>query len=195
MSKNWFNIKDICYTLKQEGFKTKKDFEVCMSDIYNSIYVLRKKHSKCDWIQKMGNIDIYIEGYFWIRDVYFNASFSLIDADIIFFENLIETYIKICDEKNIYYEIPELIKEDMNIKEFAQYVHRKTGTIKNIFYQLPPAQKEAFYFFNNEKYFSKQMLNNISPKYFKKTYLKYLEEVYLNLRNILKEQGVEIIYE
>ena len=135
------------------------------------------------------------EGYFWIRDVYFNASFSLIDADIIFFENLIETYIKICDEKNIYYEIPELIKEDMNIKEFAQYVHRKTGTIKNIFYQLPPAQKEAFYFFNNEKYYSKQMLNNISPKYFKKTYLKYLEEVYLNLRNILKEQGVEIIYE
>ena len=135
-----------------------------------------------------------LEGYFWLEEVYFNSKFKLLDADVLFFEKLVEDYIKTCQVNRIDYELKPMISRDMTFDEFAEFINRKKQTVQKKFYKLPIQQKQKFYYLENKKYIDKGVLENLCRKDFKQSYLKYLEKIYVYLRELLWSYGIEVNY-
>lgn len=192
-----YRIRKVWDTLYERNFKTASGYDLMLKDVQNAVSIMDKKHSICEWIDKnMYNYYLIdLEGYFWLEEVYFNARQRQLDADVVFFERLIEDYVETCDINYIEYEINPMISIDMTFDEFALFVNRKRQTVQKKFYKLPKLQKEKVYYLDNKKYIDKDVLENLCQKHFKQTYLKYLESVYINLRELLWSYGLEVSYE
>ena len=88
-----------------------------------------KKHPTCRWRSekvRSRKYFILVEGYEWIKRVYFEKEKSLIDADIDFFETrikLYEDFLKVEHNENWW-------NEDMDIKQLEKYFNRAKSSIK-----------------------------------------------------------------
>lgn len=191
-----YRIRKLWNTLEEREFKTASGYEVWLKDVQNAVAIMDKKHFACEWVDK----DMYnyylvdLEGYFWLEEVYFNHTKKQLDADVIFFEWLIENYVNTFQEYNLDYEIPPIISKDMTFDEFAKFVNRKRQTVQKKFYKLPKLRKQKFYYIDNKKCIDKDVLEDLCRKHFKQIYLKYLENVYIDLRELLWSYGLEVYY-
>ena len=191
-----YRIRKILETLYERDFKTASGCDLVLKDVQNAVSIMDKKHSACEWVDKnMYNYYLVdLEGYFWLEEVYFNSKLKPLDADVIFFERLIEDYVKTCEANHIKYEINPMILKDMTFDEFALFVNRKRQTVQKKFYKLPKLQKQKFYYLDNKKYIDKEVLENLCQKEFKQRYLKYLESIYICFRELLWSYGIEVNY-
>lgn len=195
MSKT-FSIKEVTNLLSEQNYTTAFGYDIIQKDVLYGLQIMNKKHRFCEWVDYTEtHPEILSEGYYWLCNVYFNKSQSLIDADVKFFELLIENYRLICDEEKVNYYIKPFIKDDMTYDDLALFVGRKRSTVKKAFYKLPPLQKNNSYYRNKNKYIVSNVCEDLCREYFKQTYLKYLEQLYLYLKNKLLEKGIEVTYE
>ena len=77
------------------GITTKSDKEITYTDLKKAINVMLERHPSCRWRSeriKNRKYLVLIEGYYWLRVVYFQKEKSFVDADIEFFENRIRQY-------------------------------------------------------------------------------------------------------
>ena len=77
------------------GVTTKYGKEITHEDLRKAIEVMLKKHPTCRWRSekvRSRKYFILVEGYDWIKFVYFEKEKSLIDADVEFFETRIKLY-------------------------------------------------------------------------------------------------------
>ena len=76
--------------LKLLGTTTKHGKEVKHVDLRKAVDVMLKKHPTCRWRSekiRSRKYFILVEGYYWIKFVYFEKEKSLIDTDVEFFES------------------------------------------------------------------------------------------------------------
>ena len=98
------------------GITTKHGKEVKHVDLRKAVDVMLEKNPTCRWRSEKVRSRKYliiIEGYEWIRRVYFEKEKSLIDADVEFFETrikLYEDFLEVERNKNWW-------NEDMDIKQ------------------------------------------------------------------------------
>ena len=191
-----YSVKEILSFLTEQNITTSYGYDVTHKDVLNGLKIINEKHSSCEWVDYTEPYPKFTyEGYAWLVSVYFDKTKSLIDADIIFFEKLIENYRQICDDENVRYYIQPFIKNDMTYDDLAEFVGRKRSTVKKAFYKLPPLQKNNCYYHNQNKYIASDVCDDLCRKNFKRTYIKYLEKLYLNLKTELLKKGIEVTYE
>ena len=96
------------------GITTKHGKEITHMDLRKAVDVMAKKHPTCRWRSekiRSRKYFILIEGYEWLKRVYFQKEKSLIDADVDFFKTrikLYEEFLKLEHNENWW-------DEDMNI--------------------------------------------------------------------------------
>ena len=111
------------------GITTKHGKEVKHVDLRKAVDVMLEKHPTCRWRSekvKSRKYLILIEGYEWIKRVYFEKEKSLIYADVNFFETrikLYEDFLKVEYNKNWW-------NEDMDIKKLEKYFNRAESSIR-----------------------------------------------------------------
>lgn len=91
----FLSYNKILKRLKLLGITTKHGKEVKHIDLRKAVNVMLEKHPTCRWrSEKIRNRKYFIlvEGYDWIKFVYFEKEKSLIDADVEFFETRIKLY-------------------------------------------------------------------------------------------------------
>ena len=110
------------------GITTKNGKEVKHVDLRKAVDVMLKKHPTCRWRSEKVRSRKYlilIEGYEWIKRVYFEKEKCLIDADVDFFETrikLYEDFLKVEHNENWW-------NEDMDIKQLEKYFNRAESSI------------------------------------------------------------------
>lgn len=113
------------------GVTTKSGKEITYTDLKKAINVMLEKHPSCRWRSeriKNRKYLILIEGYCWLRFVYFQKEKSLLDADIEFFENRIKQYeelLKANFDKNWW-------SEDMDVEQLKKYFQKKESSIRKL---------------------------------------------------------------
>lgn len=196
-SLNGYSVKSIIKNLNNENYCTAYGYKIINKDIYNAVAVMKNKHYRCEWINKVGTeVRISLEGYYWFTNVYFNKKGTeLIDADIKYFEQLIGIYEKNCKKNNIDYELIKFIPNDMNYKELTVLTHRSYYTVRDSFMMMPDNIKKQSYYYNGKKYITADACEKLCKTKFKQCYLHYLENMYLMLKKKINMIGVEIVYE
>ena len=90
-----------------------------------------KKHPTCRWRSekvRSRKYFILVEGYDWIKFVYFEKEKSLIDADVECFETRIKLYKDFLKaEHNENWR-----NEDMDIKQLEKYFNRAESSIRKV---------------------------------------------------------------
>lgn len=148
-----YPIKTVVKELNDRNYSTAYGYKIINKDVYDAVRVMNQKHSRCEWIEKQNNkLRISLEGYYWLENVYFKKNKKTIEADVEFFEQLIETYIQNCQRNNIQYELLNFISNDMTMKELSSFTNSSLKTIKRYFDKLPSEMQEKIYYFNKEKY-------------------------------------------
>lgn len=191
-----YSVKEICNLLRAQKYTTACGYYITHKDVLKSLETMNRKHNQCQWIDYSNtHPKITYEGYAWLCSVYFGKTSSLIDADILFFEKIIENYRQICDDENVRYNIQPFIKEDMTYDEFAEFVNRKRSTVKKAFNKLPELQKHNSYFYKHKFYIASSVCDELCRHSFKRKYLEYLEDLFIHLKDSLLEKGIEVTYD
>lgn len=189
-------MNTVVRSLQEREYVTPRGYHILYSDVKDAIRIMNKKHCACEWANyDTRNPKVNLEGYFWLEDVYFNSQYKQVDADVMYFEMLVEKYIQTCKEKNIEYEILPFFEKDMSFEEFSKFVDRKINTVRKYYYKLPKLKKQDYYYLGGKRYIPIEVAEELCMKYFKHRYLKYLEQLYIELKKVLTEQGVEVMYE
>lgn len=191
-----YKMSTVVRSLQEREYITSRGYHILYSDVKNAIRIMNKKHYACEWVNyDTRNPKINLEGYFWLEDVYFNSRYKQIDADVMYFEFLVEKYIQTCNDKKIDYDILPFLEDDMSFDDVSKFVDRKINTVKKYYYKLPRLKKQNYYYLEGKRYMPVEVAEELCMKYFKHRYLKYLEELYIELKKFLSEQGVEVAYE
>ena len=148
-----------------------------------------EKHPSCRWRSeriKNRKYLILIEGYCWLRFVYFQKEKSLLDADIDFFENRIKQYeelLKVHFDKNWW-------SEDMNIEQLEKYLKKKESSIRKSIKKMCDTGFEEYRLYVNGKVvISSNGVEWICKNIFKEKYLQLLEEYKMELTELYIESG------
>lgn len=156
------------------GVTTKSGKEITYTDLKKAINVMLEKHPSCRWRSeriKNRKYLILIEGYCWIRFVYFQKEKSLLDADIEFFENRIKQYediLKIEDEENWW-------NENMNIRELCKYFNKKEVTIRKAIKRMCDSYRSEYKSYMNDRIIiNKNGVEWLAKNVFKDKYLELL---------------------
>lgn len=159
---------------KIQDIKTKSGAEITHKDLRKAIYIMEKKHPTCRWKSQRVRSKrhyILIEGYYWLRYVYFQNEKSQIDADIEFFLMRIKLY-----EKLLSVASTNLFNNDMYIYELEDFFDRKSRTIeKAIIYMIKSNNKNYRYVVDGKCIISKQGIEWLCKNCFKQKYLELLE--------------------
>lgn len=140
---------------------------------------MQRKHKNCRWKSekiRSKNSYILIEGYYWLVNVYFNNNEKLIDADIIFFEELIKQYEDLLKLKS-----KNLFDKDMNLQELVLYFNKKYETVEKAIWKMVKVHKNYRYINNNEYIITKEGIEWLCRNCFKQKYLNLLESYKMNL--------------
>lgn len=175
----FLSYNKILKRLKANNVTTKNNNEITHKDLRLAVSTMLKKHPNCRWQSdkiKSKRYFILIEGYLWIRYVYFQKEKPLIDADIEFFEKRIKEY-----EKLLNINPKSLFKEDIYVKELDSYFNRSKPTIKRAIYKMIKANTSYRYIKNNEFVISKEGIKWLSKNCFKQKYLELLEQYKMEL--------------
>lgn len=175
----FLSYNKILKRLKTNNVTTKNNNEITHKDLRLAVSTMLKKHPNCRWQSdkiKSKRYFILIEGYLWIRYVYFQKEKSLIDADIKFFENRIKEY-----EKLLNINPKSLFNEDIYVKELDSYFNRSKPTIKRAIYKMLKVDINYRYIKDNEFVVSKEGIIWLLKNCFKKKYLELLEQYKMEL--------------
>lgn len=163
------------------GVTTKYGKEITHKDLRKAIEVMLKKHPTCRWRSKKVRSRKYfilVEGYYWIKFVYFEKEKSLIDADVEFFETkikLYEDFLKVERNKN-------WRNEDMDIKQLCNYFNRKENTVRKAIKKMCDNGFEQYKFLVDGKVvISSKGVEWICKNVFKQKYLELLEKYKMEL--------------
>ena len=163
------------------GITTKHGKEITHMDLRKAVDVMLKKHPTCRWRSekiKSRKYFILIEGYEWLKRVYFQKEKSLIDADVDFFKTrikLYEEFLKVDHNDNWW-------NEDMNIKQLCKYFNRKDITVRKAIKKMCDCGLSEYKFLiNNKVIISKEGAEWICKNIFKQKYLELLEKQKMKL--------------
>lgn len=177
----FLSYNKILKRLDSLGITTKHGKEITHMDLRKAVDAMLKKHPICRWRSekiRSRKYFILIEGYEWLKRVYFQKEKSLIDADVDFFETrikLYEEFLKVDHDENWW-------NEDMNIKQLCKYFNRKDITIRKAIKKMCDyGLSEYKFLINNKVVISKEGVEWICKKVFKQKYLKLLEEYKMEL--------------
>ena len=169
----------ILFRLNAQKIKTKTKKEITHKDLRYAIQIMQRKHKNCRWKSekvRSKNSYILIEGYYWLKYVYFNNEKKLIDADIDFFEERIKSY-----EKLLKVEPKKLFERDMNIEELSYYFNRKYETVEKAIWKMIKVDSNYRYVANNKIIITKEGIEWLSKKCFEYKYLELLENYKMEL--------------
>ena len=148
-----------------------------------------KTHPICRWrSEKVRNRKYFvlIEGYAWLKEVYFQKEKSLIDADVSFFENRIKLYedvLKVEHNENWW-------NEDMDIKQLCEYFNRKDITVRKAIKRMCNCGLEEYKFLDNKRVvITKEGVEWICKNVFKQKYLELLEKYKMKLTELYIKAG------
>jgi hypothetical protein len=171
------------------GITTKHGKEITHMDLRKAIDVMLKKHPTCRWRSekiRSRKYFVLVEGYEWLKNVYFQKDKSLTDADVDFFEiriKLYEDFLKVEHNENWW-------KEDMNIKQLCKYFNRKDITVRKAIKEMCDNGLEGYKFLiNNKVVISKEGVEWICKNVFKQKYLELLEKYKIELTELYIEAG------
>ena len=163
------------------GVTTKYGKEITHEDLRKAIEVMLKKQPTCRWRSekvRSRKYFILVEGYYWIKFVYFEKEKSLIDADVEFFETrikLYEDFLKVERNKNWW-------NEDMDIKQLCNYFNRKENTVRKAIKRMWDNGFEQYKFLVDGKVvISSKGVEWICKNVFKQKYLELLEKYKMEL--------------
>ena len=171
------------------GITTKHGKEVKHVDLRKAVDVMLKKHPTCRWRSekvRSRKFLILIEGYEWIKRVYFEKEKSLIDADVNFFETRIKLYenlLKVEHNENWW-------NEDMDIKQLENYFNRAESSIRKAIKKMCDNGFGNYkYLDNNKVVISSRGVEWICKNVFKQKYLELLENYKMELTELYIKAG------
>lgn len=171
------------------GVTTKYGKEITHKDLRKTIEVMLKKHPTCRWRSKKVRSRKYfilVEGYYWIKFVYFEKEKSLIDADVEFFETrikLYEDFLKIERNENWW-------NEDMDIKQLEKYFNRTESSIRKAIKKMCDNGFSNYkYLENNKVIILRKGVEWICKNVFKQKYLELLEKYKMELTELYIKAG------
>lgn len=171
------------------GITTKHGKEVKHVDLRKAVDVMLEKHPTCRWRSEKVRSRKYliiIEGYEWIRRVYFEKEKSLIDADVNFFETRIKLYegfLKVVHNENWW-------NEDMDIKQLENYFNRAESSIRKAIKKMCDNGFSNYkYLENNRVIISRKGVEWICKNVFKQKYLELLEKYKMELTELYIKAG------
>lgn len=148
-----------------------------------------KKHPTCRWRSekiRSRKYFILVEGYDWIKYVYFEKEKSLIDADVEFFETrikLYEDFLKVEHNENWW-------NEDMNIKQLEKYFNRAESSIRKAIKKMCDNGFSNYkYLDDNKVIISSKGIEWICKNVFKQKYLELLENYKMELTELYIKAG------
>ena len=175
--------------IKLLGVTTKCGKEVTHEDLRKAVDVMLKKHPICRWRSekiRSRKYFILVEGYYWIKFVYFEKEKSLIDADVEFFETrikLYEDFLKVERNKNWW-------NEDMDIKQLENYFNRAESSIRKAIKKMCDNGFSNYkYLDNNKVIISRKGVEWICKNVFKQKYLELLEKYKMELTELYIKAG------
>ena len=175
--------------LKLLGKTTKHSKEVEHVDLRKAVDVMLKKHPTCRWRSekvRSRKYFILVEGYYWIKFVYFEKEKSLIDADVEFFETrikLYEDFLKVEHNENWW-------NEDMDIKQLEKYFNRAGSSIRKAIKKMCDKGFSNYkYLDNNKVIICSKGVEWICKNVFKQKYLELLEKYKMELTELYIEKG------
>ena len=148
-----------------------------------------KKHPTCRWRSekvRSRKYFILVEGYDWIKFVYFEKEKSLIDADVECFETrikLYEDFLKVEHNENWW-------NEDMDIKQLEKYFNRAESSIRKAIKKMCDNGFSNYkYLENNRVIISRKGVEWICKNVFKQKYLELLEKYKMELTELYIKVG------
>lgn len=173
--------------LNSENVTTKTGNVITHKDLRQAVEVMLKKHYKCRWrSEKVKNKKylILIEGYYWIKYVYFSKEKSMYDADIKFFKDRIKQYEEILNIKE-----KELFNCDIEVECLDIFFNRKIETVKKAIQKMMKVNKEYRYLLNEKYVVSKEGVKWLCKNCFKHKYLELLEDYKMELTEMFIQAG------
>ena len=185
----FLSYNKILKRLQLLGITTKHGKEVKHVDLRKAVDVMLKKHPTCRWrSEKVRSTKYFIlvEGYEWIKRVYYEKEKSLIDADIDFFETrikLYEDFLKVEHNENWW-------NEDMDIKQLENYFNRAESSIRKAIKKMCDNGFSNYkYIDNNKGIISRKGVEWICKNVFKQKYLELLEKYKMELTELYIKAG------
>ncbi len=143
----------------------------------------RERHIFEDWIYvrnaSNGQTSIYYHKQFirWIKEVYLVHDRYYLDLEIEFFEKLI---IELVNEFHLEYKPLEY--RDMSVKDMMWYFKKDYASIRLAIYKMHHEYNSNLKYYENERLMIKaEGIKWLNEKYYRKSYLKYLEKTKLAL--------------
>ena len=185
----FLSYNKILKRLHSLGVTTKHGKEITHMDLRKAVDVMLKKHPTCRWRSekiRSRKYFILIEGYEWLKRVYFQKEKSLIDADVDFFETrikLYEDFLKVEHNENWW-------NEYMDVKQLCKYFNRKDITVRKAIKKMCDSGFEEYKVLVNGKVMiSSKGVEWICKNVFKQKYLKLLEKYKMELTEKYIEAG------
>ncbi len=182
----FLSYNKILKRLQLLGITTKHGKEVKHVDLRKAVDVMLKKHPTCRWRSekiRSRRYFILVEGYDWIKYVYFEKEKSLIDADVEFFETrikLYEDFLKVEHNENWWNEDMDI--KQMDIKQLCNYFDRKENTVRKAIKKMCDNGFEQYKFLVDGKIvISGKGVEWICKNVFKQKYLELLEKYKMEL--------------
>ena len=185
----FLSYNKILKRFKLIGVTTKCGKEVTHEDLRKAVDVMLKKHPTCRWRSekiRSRKYFILVEGYYWIKFVYFEKEKSLIDADVEVFETRIKVYehfLKVGHNEN-------WCNEDMDIKQLERYFNRAESSIRKAIKKMCDNGFSNYkYLDNNKVIISRKGVEWICKNVFKQKYLELLEKYKMELTELYIKAG------
>ncbi len=185
----FLSYNKILKRLHLSGATTKHGKEITHTDLRKAIDVMLKKHPTCRWRSekiRSRKYFVLIEGFAWLKQVYFQKEKFLIDADVDFFEDRIRQYkdlLKIEHNEDWW-------NEDMDIKQLCKYFNRKDITIRKAIKKMCDSGLGKYKWLVGSKVvISKEGVEWICKNIFKQKYLELLERYKMELTEKYIEAG------
>ena len=171
------------------GITTKHGKEITHTDLRKAVDVMIKKHPTCRWRSekiKSKKYFILIEGYEWLKQVYFQKEKSLIDADVNFFEDRIRQYEELLKVEHN----EDWWNEDMDVKQLCKYFNRKDITVRKAIKKMCDSGFEEYkVLINGKVMISSKGVEWICKNVFKQKYLELLERYKIELTDLYIAEG------
>lgn len=185
----FLSYNKILKRLHSLGVTAKHGKEITHMDLRKAVDVMLKKHPTCRWRSekiRSRKYFVLIEGYEWLKRVYFQKEKSLIDADVDFFETrikLYEDFLKVEHNENWW-------NEYMDVKQLCKYFNRKDITVRKAIKKMCDSGFEEYKVLVNGKVMiSSKGVEWICKNVFKQKYLKLLEKYKMELTEKYIEAG------
>ena len=185
----FLSYNKILKRLHSLGITTKHGKEITHMDLRKPVDVMLKKHPTCRWRSekiKSRKYFILIEGYEWLKRVYFQKEKSLTSADVDFFETrikLYEEFLKVEHNENWW-------NEDMDINELCKYFNKKDITVRKAIKKMCKSGFSEYKFLvNNKEVVSSRGVEWLCENVFKQKYLERLEKYKIELTELYIKAG------